>query len=140
MGYQQINPIARSWYLTGALELERAFDPQLALDAVGRMIAANQSGPEVAAGWRYRLDADKAAGKLLTVGIRFTDSDTVRTLRVRHRILVVGDGLAADRDALVEATSDVIASARTTEGDPKAWPALMDLLDLSTTAFHMRMR
>ncbi|WP_432168734.1 alkyl sulfatase dimerization domain-containing protein [Streptomyces sp. bgisy031] len=140
IGYQQVNPIARSWYLTGALELERAFDPQVALDAVGRIIAARQSGPEVVAGWRYRLDADKAAGKTLTLGIRFTDTDAERTIRVRHRILVVEDGLADDREALVEATSDVIASAATVEGDTKAWPALVNLLDLSTASFHMHMR
>ncbi|MFD6415690.1 alkyl sulfatase dimerization domain-containing protein [Streptomyces sp. NPDC060194] len=140
IGYQQVNPIARSWYLTGALELEQVFDPQLILDFVGPLIAAPRTGPEVVAGWRYRLDAEKAAGRTLVVGVRFTDSGDELTVRVRHRVLVVETGPADDRQALVETDADVLASARTVEGDEGAWPTLVQLLDLPPAGFHMHMR
>ena len=57
LGYQQLNPIARSWYLTGALELEGAIDPKLVLGAMTEMLAAEASTREAVAGWRYVLDA-----------------------------------------------------------------------------------
>ncbi|MEV6263953.1 alkyl sulfatase dimerization domain-containing protein [Streptomyces sp. NPDC051784] len=140
VGYQQLNPIARSWYLTGALELERAFDPGEVLAQMSRIIRADQSGPETVRGWRYRLDAGKAAGHTRVVGLRFTDSGDELTLRVRHRVLVVEEGLADDREALVETTADVLGSARTVEGDDRAWESLTGLLDLEVTGFAMHMR
>lgn len=143
IGYGQVNPIARSWYLTGALELEGAFDPKSALGAVADMITAGRSGSQTVRGWRYRIDADKAAGQALSAGIRFVDSGEEVTVSVRHRVLVVEDGLADDRDDLVETSADVLASAVTVcvwERDPQVWERLVGLLDLETEGFFMHMR
>ncbi|MFW5415766.1 MBL fold metallo-hydrolase [Nocardiopsis sp. CNT-189] len=140
IGYRQVNPIARSWYLTGALELEHAIDPGAALTRIGGMIAASQTGAETVRGWRYRLDPEKAAGRTLAVVLRFTDTGDEVTLRVRHRILAAEDGPAEERDALVEAGADVLASARVLEGDPGAWDALTGMLDLEAVGFSMHMR
>ncbi|MFB8763677.1 alkyl sulfatase dimerization domain-containing protein [Nocardiopsis alba] len=140
IGYRQVNPIARSWYLTGALELEKAFDPGEALQQVARMTVAPQTGAQTVRSWRYRLDADKASGRELTVGMRFTDGGEEVTLKLRHRVLVVEDGPGEGPDALVEAGPDVLASARVVEGDPKAWEDLIGLLDLEVEGFAMHMR
>ncbi|MFF7610243.1 hypothetical protein [Streptomyces parvulus] len=48
--------------------------------------------------------------------------------------------MADDREALVETTADVLGSARTVEGDDRAWEVLTGLLDLDVTGFAMHMR
>ncbi|WP_040709131.1 alkyl sulfatase dimerization domain-containing protein [Nocardia takedensis] len=142
-GYQELNPIARSWYLTGALELERAFDTGDLLRSMLTMLGAPGDPAEVVRGWRYLLDADKAAGLTLTLGLRFTDADRLLTVRVRHRVLVVTDGIADDCDAVVELTVtdlDGTTEPATVSGDPTAWRALMGLIDREITGFDMHMR
>ncbi|MGW4366271.1 alkyl sulfatase dimerization domain-containing protein [Nocardia takedensis] len=142
-GYQELNPIARSWYLTGALELERAFDTGDLLRSMLTMLGAPGDPAEVVRGWRYLLDADKAAGVTLTLGLRFTDADRLLTVRVRHRVLVVTDGIADDCDAVVELTAadlDGTTEPATVSGDPTAWRTLMGLIDREITGFDMHMR
>lgn len=103
-GYQELNPIARSWYLTGALELEGAIDPTAILQQMSAMFAEGATPADTVRSWRYHLDADKASGQQLTVGLRFTDSGDELTIRVRHSILLVDDGIADDCDTVVELT------------------------------------
>jgi alkyl sulfatase BDS1-like metallo-beta-lactamase superfamily hydrolase len=146
LGYQQLNPIARSWYLTGALELEGAIDPALVLGAMTEMLAAEGSTRETVAGWRYVLDAERAGQTRLTVGIRVEDTGEEFTVRLRNSIIVVEDGIADDADATVEATPAVLAgkadapAAVTLSGDTMALGKLMGLLDREMTGFYMHQR
>jgi alkyl sulfatase BDS1-like metallo-beta-lactamase superfamily hydrolase len=142
-GYQEVNPIARSWYLTGALELEGAIDPTAILVQMGAMFAGAASAVDTVRAWRYHLDAGSAAGQRLTVGLRLTDTGEELTVRVRHSILLVDDGVADDADAVVELTADDLddpAVVTTVSGDGTAWSRLHSWLDLEPTGFHMHMR
>lgn len=142
-GYQELNPIARSWYLTGALELEDAFDPADILRAMLPMFAAPTTPAQTVRGWRYMLDADAAAGRELKVAMRFSESGEEVTAHVRHSVLVVEDGIADDADALVAVNAadlDGDTEVTTVEGDEGAWAQLMGLLDREVVGFHMHMR
>jgi alkyl sulfatase BDS1-like metallo-beta-lactamase superfamily hydrolase len=142
-GYQELNPIARSWYLTGALELEGAVDPGQILAAYAALFSANQTVPEIVRGWRYQLDADKSRGLDLAVGIRTADTGDELTVRVRNRVLHVADGIEDDTAVVVEATSAHIAgdgSPTVVSGDESAWGRLLGLLDTEWTTFSMHMR
>jgi alkyl sulfatase BDS1-like metallo-beta-lactamase superfamily hydrolase len=146
LGYQQLNPIARSWYLTGALELEGAIDPALVLGAMTEMLAAEGSAKDTVAGWRYVLDAERAGQTRLTVGIRVGDTGEEFTVRLRNSIIVVEDGIAGDADATVEATPALLAgkadapAAVTLSGDTMVLGELMGLLDRELTGFYMHQR
>ena len=142
-GYQQLNPIARSWYLTGALELEGAMDPAQILAGLGKMLSGNQSVVDTVRRWRYQLDAKKAKGVSLVVGIRAVDSGERITVRVRNRVLHVEDGLASDADVTVEATPAQVTGKEdpiVVSGDAAAWAQLRGLLDTEWTPFYMHMR
>ncbi len=142
-GYQELNPIARSWYLTGALELEGAMDPGQVLAAYGAMMSVDKSVVDTVRGWRYQLDAGKAKGVDLAVGIRDADSGAEVTVRVRNRVLHVQDGIADGADVVIEATAAQLAGAadpRVVSGDPAAWSRFRDLLDTDWTTFYMHMR
>jgi alkyl sulfatase BDS1-like metallo-beta-lactamase superfamily hydrolase len=145
-GYQELNPIARSWYLTGALELEGAFDPEQFLGQMMQMFATAQSVEGQIANWRYKLDAEAAGTTSAVVGVRATDTDGEWTVRLRNSVLVVTDGVADDRDVVVEAESAALAALPDTsgvqvvEGDGAAWERLVGLLDLGLTGFAMHQR
>jgi alkyl sulfatase BDS1-like metallo-beta-lactamase superfamily hydrolase len=142
-GYQELNPIARSWYLTGALELEGAVDPAQVLAAFGQLFSVNLPVADTVRRWRYQLDADKAKGVNLAVGIRAADSGEVITVRIRNRVLHVEDGLASDAAVIVEVTPAQVTGKEdptVVSGDVAAWARLQGLLDTEWTPFHMHMR
>jgi alkyl sulfatase BDS1-like metallo-beta-lactamase superfamily hydrolase len=130
-GYQELNPIARSWYLTGALELEGAVDPAQVLAAFGQLFSVNLPVADTVRRWRYQLDADKAKGVNLAVGIRAADSGEVITVRIRNRVLHV-----EVTPAQVTGKEDPTVVS----GDVAAWAQLQNLLDTEWTPFHMHMR
>jgi alkyl sulfatase BDS1-like metallo-beta-lactamase superfamily hydrolase len=145
LGYQQLNPIARSWYLTGALELEGVIDPDAILGAMLSMLAASGSAREVMNGWRYVLDTEKAGTRELKVGVRLTDTGEEATARLRNSVLLVGDGISDDADAVVEVTSADLAAmdtgkATTVSGDEGAFGELVGYLDTAITGFYMHQR
>jgi alkyl sulfatase BDS1-like metallo-beta-lactamase superfamily hydrolase len=142
-GYQEINPIARSWYLTGALELEGTVDPAQILAAFGQLFSVSQPVADTVRRWRYQLDAAKAKGVNLAAGIRAADSGEELTVRIRNRVLHVEDGLASDADVIVEVTPAQVTGKEdptVVSGDAAAWARLQDLLDTEWTPFHMHMR
>ena len=141
--HEQLNPIARSWYLTGALELEGTVDPAQILQAFGALFAVDKPVPDIIKGWRYQLDADAAQDVDLVVGIRAADSGEERTVRIRHRVLHVADGIADDTEVVVEATAAQAngdGSPTVVSGDLGAWGKLQSLLDTEWTTFYMHMR
>lgn len=142
-GYQELNPIARSWYLTGALELEGAIDTEKLLKTMLGLLGAPQDPVQTVRSWRYVLDAEKARGRTLAVGLRFTDTGDEVTVRIRHQVLVVDDGIADDADAVVEVTAgdlDGETPVRAVSGDTGPWTELQGLLDREITGFDMHMR
>lgn len=145
IGYQELNPIARSWYLTGALELEGSIDPDLILGAMMGMLLAEASGTALVKGWRYLLDADAAGTSRITVGMRIADTGEELTVRLRNSVLVVDDGLADDTDVVVEATTPQLAGTDTTSpsilsGDTAAFATLVGFLDREVKGFYMHQR
>lgn len=142
-GYEQINPIARSWYLTGALELEGTVDPAQILAAFGQLLSVDLPVADTVRRWRYQLDAEKAKGVGLVVGIRAGDGGEEITVRIRNRVLHVEDGLASDADVIVEVTPAQVTGKEdptVVSGDVAAWTQLQGLLDTEWTPFHMHMR
>jgi alkyl sulfatase BDS1-like metallo-beta-lactamase superfamily hydrolase len=146
LGYQQLNPIVRSWYLTGALELEGSVDPDQILEAMTGMLVPEGSAQEIASGWRYKLDAEKAGESRIAVGMRVLASDEEFTVRLRNSIILVEDGIADDADAVVEVTAEQLAeladgaTVATMTGDAKAFGRLVGYLDLGMVGFRMHQR
>jgi alkyl sulfatase BDS1-like metallo-beta-lactamase superfamily hydrolase len=146
LGYQQLNPIARSWYLTGALELEGALDPDQILVAMTGMLTAEETARGIVSAWRYQVDAEAAGATRLTVGLRLTDSGEELTVRLRNSILLVDDGIAGDVDAVVEVTTAQLAglgdtaTLSTVAGDADAFTQLVGLLDRNMAGFYMHQR
>lgn len=142
-GYQEVNPIARSWYLTGALELEGAVDPGQILGAMMPMFAAGRTVPETLRSWRYTVDADRSIGVDVRVGVHATDTGDDLTLHLRHRVLVVSDGIADDVTDVVEVGPEQVtgdAPAQLRAGSADGWDTLRGLLDTDIHPFHMHMR
>ena len=145
LGYKQLNPIMRSWYLTGALELEGSIDPDQILGAMLEMLAAQESPRETVAGWRYLLDADRAGTLDLSIGIQQEQSEEPFTVHLRNSVLTVEDGVRDDADAVVEISAEGIRAmdadlANTVTGDPGAYARLLDLLDTEVVGFYMHQR
>lgn len=145
-GYQEINPIARSWYLTGALELEGAFDPVAFMGQALSNFAANPTVEAQIQGWRYHVDAEKAGTTSAVVGVRATDTDGEWTVRLRHSIVVVEDGIAEDSDVVIETDGAGLAALPDTSGinvatgDTNAFERLTAVLDLDVQGFAMHQR
>jgi alkyl sulfatase BDS1-like metallo-beta-lactamase superfamily hydrolase len=145
LGYQQLNPIARSWYLTGALELEGAIDPNQILAAMLGMLEAEGSAAEAVGAWRYLLDADKAGTAEIAVGLQTTDTEEELTVHLRNSVLHVTDGLGDSLDAVVAIPSSAIAAidtsqAQTVQGDTEAFAQLIGYLDTQIAGFYMHQR
>lgn len=146
-GYQELNPIARSWYLTGALELEGAFDPD---EFIGQAMAAFASDTTLEGAvkaWRYKLDAEAAADRSAVVGFVAPGSgDEAWTVRLRNSILVVEPGLDQNADVIVEADGVALAALpdlagiKVVDGDIADFSDFVSLLDLEITGFRMHQR
>jgi alkyl sulfatase BDS1-like metallo-beta-lactamase superfamily hydrolase len=145
LGYQQLNPIARSWYLTGALELEGAIDPNQILGAMLSMLAAEGTARDTVGGWRYLLDADKAGTTDLSLGLRITDTGEELTVHLRNSVLHVRDGIDDGADAIAELPAAALDGTRPehvniVEGDPDAFNVMVGFLDTEITGFYMHQR
>ena len=146
LGYQELNPIARSWYLTGALELEGAFDPDAFIGQAMAMFASDPTLEGVVKGWRYKLDAPAAADREIVVSVVAPDSGEAWTVRLRNSILVLEPGRDGDADVVVEADGPSLAALPDTsgvtsiEGDMTVFEDFVSLLDLDVAGFRMHQR
>ena len=93
LGYAQINPTWRGFYLTGAHYLEGTITD--ALDRTFAFLGQNRSAPGVVAGlppsvlveqMPVRLRAEDSADLHLAVALDFTDVDEVFTVEIRRGI------------------------------------------------------
>lgn len=145
-GYKEINPIARSWYLTGAYELEGAFDPDEVLKGALRLWETDLTVTDALTSWRYKLDAKRAGDRRFKIGVRVADTDEELTLTLRHSTLGISEGIAEDVDAIVSADTRVLADvatagqAETVEGDAALFPELVSYVDKEVKGFYMHQR
>jgi alkyl sulfatase BDS1-like metallo-beta-lactamase superfamily hydrolase len=106
IGYRQTSSSLRGFYLSGALEIEGRIDPA----AIQQQIAAQVFSPESVPSQtlfnmlRYRINPERASGKQLSLGYRFSDTGEDFTLRLRNSILEIQPRRADDVDVRVEIT------------------------------------
>ena len=103
LGYASVSPAGRNYYLTQALELEGVVDT--AEDSVSAARSANiiESFPmrSIMASLPVRLNPVRAAGKDITVGFRFTDTDEAFTIHIRNSVADFQAGFPDDPDVAI---------------------------------------
>ncbi len=105
MGYAQTNQIMRSWYLTGAKELEGKIDAKKMLQfSRSTMLGIELPPDQIFNAWRYLLDAEKAGTKNLKLQLSFTDIKENWILEMRNSILEIKQGKINDESPVVETT------------------------------------
>lgn len=148
-GYKEVNPIARSWYLTGALELEGAIDPDALLQAGLKTFAGARAAGDVLRGWRYQLDAAAAADTYAVVGFDITDTGERYAAELRNSVIIVHEGEASSEQAVVRLTTKQLNAAAATggtfdgceiSGDDAVAVELLALLDREVRGFSMHLR
>lgn len=147
-GYGELNPIARSWYLTGALELERAFDPgELVANGMAQF-AGSLSAGQVLHQWRFLIDPERAGSRLVRVAFEVTDTADTFVVELRNSVLVVlreGNGAV---DATVNLDSQALRGLAKLEsladldvaGNMEAVAHLIACLDTTAPDFAMHSR
>jgi alkyl sulfatase BDS1-like metallo-beta-lactamase superfamily hydrolase len=148
-GYQEVNPIARSWYLTGALELEGAIDPDALLQAGLKTFAGARAAGDVLGAWRYLLDATAAGDTHAVVGFEVTDTGERYAVELRNSVIVVHEGAASSEQAVVQLTTEQLSAAAAANGtfegceitgDDEVAAKLLSLLDREVRGFSMHLR
>lgn len=145
-GYQEVNPIARSWYLAGAYELEGAFDPDDVLKNALRLWESELTATDALTSWRYKLDAKAAGARRFKVGVNVSDTDEELTLTLRNSTLGISQGIAEGVEAVVSAETAVLVDvdtadqAATIDGDTSLFAELVGYIDHEVKGFYMHQR
>jgi alkyl sulfatase BDS1-like metallo-beta-lactamase superfamily hydrolase len=145
IGYQQTSSSLRGFYLTGALEIEGAFDPrQLQRKLATQLFSAESMPSDALFGMlRYRINPERASEKHITLGYHFTDTSEDFTLTMRNSVLQIQPVRAVDADVRVEMTrkqfnqlfegelthEQAVAGGAKITGDPMAITTLFAALD-----------
>jgi alkyl sulfatase BDS1-like metallo-beta-lactamase superfamily hydrolase len=145
LGYEEINTIARAWYLKGALELEGKINPAQILQARMGAVRSEMTGAQMLQSWRYQIDADKAADTRLSLGIHFTDSGEHYRVELRNSILEIRPEPSPEGMPAVSLTTDqlrsLVAGERTeSSGNVAVLAELINYLDLEQKGFSMHVR
>jgi len=91
LGYAEENALRRNFYLTGAAELDRAFDPKWIVSAVRRsLLATTVPLAGLLDAFRYNVDPVAAGDRRLVIDIVLTDSGEESRLELRHSVLRIG--------------------------------------------------
>ena len=153
LGYQSENATWRNIYLTGAQELrDGVARPNSAATSSSDLVRA-LTVPNFFDFLAVRLNADKAAGKTLTLNWRFTDLNQRYAMTLRNSALTyVGDSEHAQPTAtvtLTKATLDQISLKQLTlpqamqsgavriDGNPQAVAGLFGMLDTFDPNFNI---
>ena len=145
-GYQEINTIARAWYLNGANELDGKVNPALLINLGMQAVQSELPGGELLESWRYQVDADKAGDSAMVLGFEFTDSGDSYTVELRNSILEISPGPVPDGMPAVSLTTqqlrEVLAGkpAPAGSGDTRALASLLGYLDRDNSGFYMHVR
>ncbi len=130
LGYGSVSPAGRNYYLTQALELEGALD-------MGDDSVAAAPDPSITDSFPIRsilgslpvgLNPARAAGKDITVGFRFTDTDETFTIHVRNSVADLQEGFPEEPDVAIAMTRKVWFEIMTRQRS----------LPLSIATFEMR--
>ena len=145
-GYQEMNTIARAWYLNGANELEGKVDSAKLIKLGMSVLSGAQSGGELLQNWRYQVDADKAGDVQFTLGFKFTDSGESYNVVLRHSILEITPGPVGKNTPSVSLSAAQLMQVQKGEalpaqaGDIEALQKLLGYLDLEQSGFYMHVR
>jgi alkyl sulfatase BDS1-like metallo-beta-lactamase superfamily hydrolase len=106
LGYAQTNQIMRSWYLTGARELEGKIDTKKMLQfSRSSMVGIELPPDQIFNAWRYVLYAERAGTKHLALQLSITDIDEHWILELRNSILDIKRGEVNDVSPVLETTA-----------------------------------
>ncbi|MEH6559750.1 MAG: alkyl sulfatase dimerization domain-containing protein [Oceanicoccus sp.] len=144
-GYEEINTIARAWYLKGALELEGKINPARILQARMSSVRGSMNSEEMLASWRFQVNAEKAVATRLSLAIHFTDSGEYYRVELRNSILEITSERAPQDIPAVSLSMNELRSFLAGEeveikGDSKALTQLIGYLDLEQTGFSLHVR
>ena len=145
-GYQELNTIARAWYLNGANELEGKVDPGKLIGLGVNVLSGTLPGGDLLRNWRYQVDAEKAADSRLTLGFEFTDSGDSYRVELRNSILEITPGPVADGVPKVSLTAAQLRQVQQGKplpaeaGDVKTLQTLLGYLDFEQPGFYMHLR
>ncbi|MEE4144930.1 MAG: alkyl sulfatase dimerization domain-containing protein [Halieaceae bacterium] len=145
-GYQEINTIARAWYLNGANELDGKVNPAGLMKLGMQSFQAGLSGGELLESWRYQVDPDKAGDSRVVLGFEFTDSGDSYAVELRNSILEIRPGpLPAGMPAVrltTQQLQDVLAGkpAPADAGDTDTLAGILAFLDRDNQGFYMHVR
>lgn len=155
LGYAEQNPLRRNFYLTGALELDGAFDPA-AVSGLARRTLTTPTTPlrGLLDAFRYNVVPSRAGKQRLIVDVVLSDSGERARLELRHSVLRA-DKTADDPHATLNLPKDrflALASGSTTwdtlqkddavevTGDPEALARFLASFDLTPPQVHLHVR
>jgi alkyl sulfatase BDS1-like metallo-beta-lactamase superfamily hydrolase len=155
LGYAEQNPLRRNFYLTGALELEGAFDP-MAVSGLARKALTSPATPlpGLLDAFRYNVVPSRAGRQRLVVDVVLSDSGEGARLELRHSVLRV-DKTADDPHATLNPPKDrflALASGSTTSdtlhqddavevaGDPEVLARFLTCFDLTPPRVQLPVR
>ena len=145
-GYQEINTIARAWYLNGANELDGKVNPAGLMKLGMQTVQGTLGGAQLLESWRYQVDADKAGDKGLVLGFEFTDTADAYTVELRNSILEIRPGPVPENIPTVSLSADQLRSVLAGEpapdsaGDTAVLASLISYLDTEHEGFYMHLR
>ena len=145
-GYQEINTIARAWYLNGANELDGKVNPAGLMKLGMQTVQGTLGGAQLLESWRYQVDADKAGDKSLVLGFEFTDTADAYTVELRNSILEIRPGPVPENIPTVSLSADQLRSVLAGEpapdsaGDTAVLASLISYLDTEHEGFYMHLR
>jgi alkyl sulfatase BDS1-like metallo-beta-lactamase superfamily hydrolase len=145
IGYAQTSSSLRGFYLSGALEIEGAFDPRALQRVATKQVLDPTTLPTggLFTLLRYRVNPDRAYGKSATVGYRFSDTKEDYTLTLRNSVLEVVPRRSETVDARIEMTrrqfdalfagelshQQAVSSGARISGNPSAFESLFAVFD-----------
>jgi alkyl sulfatase BDS1-like metallo-beta-lactamase superfamily hydrolase len=144
-GYEEINTIARAWYLNGAQELEGKINPAMLMKLGMGSVQGSLSGGEILTSWRYQVDAEKAGATRLVLGFNFTDSGDSYTVELRNSILEITPAAVPAGMSAVSLSADQLRAVLAGEevqvgGDRTVLNQLIAYLDRDQQGFSMHVR
>ena len=144
-GYEEINTIARAWYLKGALELEGNIKPGLMVKARVNALRSYMTGPQIITSIRYLLNAEKAGDKRISLGIEFTDSGEQFLVELRNSILevkklAIPSGMPSVKVTTAQFRLLMAGEEQEIVGDIAPLVELIGLLDLEQESFSLHVR
>lgn len=156
IGYGHMNSIIRSWYLTGALELEGKIDAEAIVQAGMESLGGEMSAPQIITSWRYLVDPERTGDASVALGFIITDTRETVMAELRHSILEVKhDRLPDAPTAIVELSTETLRKIHVGEmsfaeavnageaqigGDGAAPDLLVSVLDRSVPNIQMHLR